>query len=398
MSLTTNAPLLTFLDATDHVLDQVLGGDASVRNRRQAVRAVQEAYAEIPMRRMWRYYQRPLTIQTVASQTSSTITYTASSRSVTLASGTWPTDAIKYAIYINNARHTVATRSSSTVLILDEKDAPTANIAAGTSYTLARDTYELPSNFRSLIKVVDVLANNRPIACVEPADVIEEQYRFRGASLPVLCGVYRSEHLSGSLAIHFAPSPSTARVYNLFGHFWPQELKTLDYNLGTVSTTADSTALVGVGTTFTSDHVGAVIRISPSGSLKLPTDIQGEIDKNRLEPYAQQRVIRSRTDGTNLVLEQAADSALTTSGYRISSRIDIEPGAMRNAFLRCCEAKFATQDRAGSEQREAKYERALAFAMAADQRIQDTSPGGFAPNSLADVAASVSLTTGGVQP
>lgn len=397
MSL-TNFPLLTFLDATDHVLDQVLGGDASLRNRRQAVRAVQEAYEELPQRRAWSYYYRPFTIHTVASQSSSTITYTASTRSVTLASGTWPTEAIKYAIYISGARYTVATRSSSTVLILDEKDAPTADIAAGTSYVLSRDTYELPDNLRKVMSLEDVNAPSRPMPCVRPTDIQFEQRRQRGAAMPLMYGVYRSELYASADAIHFAPSPSSARVYQGYGMFYPQPIKVLDYNTGTVSTTSSSTALVGVGTTFTSDHVGAVMRISPTGSLKLPTDIQGEIDKNRLEPFAMQRVIRSRTDALNLVFEQEADAALTTSGYRISSRIDIQPGAMRNAFLRCCEAKFATQDRQGSEQREARYERALAMAMQADQRIDDTSPSGFSANSLADVASSISLTTGGTQP
>lgn len=385
----TNFPLLTFWDCVDHVLDQVVGGDYSPRNMRQAVRAIQEAYAEIPMRRKWRYFYRPFTISTVASQTSSTITYTASTRSVTLASGTWPTDATKYAIYIDGERYTVATRSSSTVLILDEKDAPTSDIAAGTSYALSRDTYELPDTLREVVGFYDADAPGRPMAMVDPVDILHEQRVMRGTSQPLMYAVYRSEQYASAMAIHFAPSPASARMYQGFGLFWPQPLSVFESSLGTVSTTSGSTAVTGTSTAFTSAMVGSVIRISASGSLKLPTDLQGEIDRNRLDPYAYQGVVKSVTSTTALVLEQECSSTLSTSGYRISSRIDIEPGSMRNAFLRCCEARFATQERKESEAREARYEKALAMAMIADQRLNESRPGGYQPHNLADVAGSV---------
>lgn len=391
-------PLLTFADAVDHILDNTTGADSSPRSRRMAVRAVQAAYAEIPMRRSWRYYYRPFTLVTAAQQTTGSIAYTASTRSVTLTGTTWPSDVTKYALWIEGVRYGIATRSSSTVVVLDEKDAPTADIASGTSYTLARDTYELPSNLRQVLSLYDTGAPGRLVECVDPGDIIHEQRINRGTSTPLQYSVYRSEQFASGMAVHFAPAPSTSLTYQALGLFWPQPITTLEYSLGSVTTTADSATVSGAVTAFTAAHDGCVIRVSSSGSLKLPTDIQGEIDKNRLEPYALQRVIKSRTDATTLVLEQAADVTLTTSGYRISSRIDIEPGSMREAFLRCCEAKYASQDGAGAREREARYEKALALAMAADQRMQETIPGGRSPSTLADVAASVNLTTGGTQP
>ncbi len=398
-----NFEALTFLDACDHVLDQCLGGDASLRNRRQAVRAVQEAYHEIPARRNWRYYYRPLSIATVASQTTGTVTgdYTGGTyeRMLTLSGATWPTNAIEYAVIIDSKRYTIDAYKSSTVVTLSEQDCPTADIGSRTSYTLVKDTYPLPANLRKVLSLYDTNAPGRLISCVDPGYIIRERRMVRGAALPTMYAVYRSELYSGGLAISFAPSPSSARTYQCYGLFWPQPLTTLDYSgTGTVSTTADSTSLTGSGTAFTSAHVGAVIRVSPTGIVKIPTDLQGEIDKNRLEPYALQRIIRSRESATALTLETAADATLAASGYRISSRIDIEAGSMRNAFLRCCEARFATQDRKGAEEREARYERALSKAMYADQRLDETIGPAWIPHTLADVAASVSLTTGGTQP
>jgi hypothetical protein len=46
----TNFPLLCASDAVDYILDGVMGGDSTPRNRRLAIKAVQDAYAEVPMR------------------------------------------------------------------------------------------------------------------------------------------------------------------------------------------------------------------------------------------------------------------------------------------------------------------------------------------------------------
>jgi hypothetical protein len=402
MSL-TNYGFLTFADAVDHTLDQVLGGDASLRNRRQAVRAVREAYAEIPARRNWRYYYRAFSLQTVGNSTTGTISYDCTGgtyeRMVTLTNSTWPTDVAGYGLIIDSTRYSVDQYKSSTVLTLDENDCPTADISSGQAFNLVKDSYELPATCRAIFTLYDTNAPGRLIPCVDPGDVIRERRLVRGSALPVMYSAFRSELYSGSMAIHFAPSPSGVRHYQCYGLFWPAPLAILDYSdTGTVATTAGSTTVTGTSTSFSSDHVGCVIRISPSGVVKIPTDIQGEADKNRLEPFAIQGVVKSVESTTSLTLEVAASKTVTGSGFRISSLVDIEPGAMRNAFLRCCEAKFATTDRKLVEQREALYEAALTKAMYADQRVFETVGPTWLPTSLAGYAATIDLTTGGAQP
>jgi hypothetical protein len=395
----TNFPLLTVQDAIDYVLDQVTAGDSSPRSRRLAWHAVRDAYSELPMRRNWRYLYRPFTIETVASITTGTITYDytggASERLVTRSTGTLPTDLVKYALYVSGKRYTIESRLSATTFTLSEKDCPTTDLAAGTEYTLVRDTYELPDNLRKVLSLYDTSAPGRLIECVDPGDIMQERRIARTASVPLMYSVYRSERYASSMAIHFAPSTTSAITYQALGLFWPEPLKVLSESNGTVATTSGSATVTGTSTTFSADHVGAVMRFSATGVTAIPTDIMGEIDKNRLHPYVMQRVIKSRESATSLTLEQDADTTLSGSGFRISSRIDIEPGAMRNAFLRCCEARYATQDRSGHKDREAMYERALALAMAADQRLEETTPIGFHASSLADVVASADLTTGG---
>lgn len=398
MSLTSNTPYLTVWDSLDYVLDQVVAGDYSPRGRRLAWDAVLEAYGEIPVRRNWRYFYRTFTLNTVASQTDGTIAYTASTRTVTLTSSTWPSDVTKYSLYLSGARYSISSRTSSTVIVLRDGDCPTADIASGTSYTITRDTYELPDTIREVLYVHDLNAPGRLLQCVEPSDILHEQRISRNISQPLMYAAYRSDLYAGAMAIHFAPSPSGVRTYQYQAMCWPLPLKVLEYSVGTVATTSGSSTVTGTGTAFTSDMAGAVMRFTKTGDTSIPTSLQGEIDKNRVNPYAMQRVIRSVESTTSLTLEQDADTTLSGSGYRISSRIDIEPGSMRSAFLRCCEAKFATQDRKGEAQREARYERALVFAMAADQRSDDRGGSPYYPYSLADIAASVDLTTGGTQP
>ncbi len=66
---------------------------------------------------------------------------------VTLADGTWPTWAADGEIWISNVRYTVASRTSGSVIRLDDT-AVTA--AAGTSYSLRKTEYAMPDDYGSM--------------------------------------------------------------------------------------------------------------------------------------------------------------------------------------------------------------------------------------------------------
>ena len=140
-------PLFTFQDAVDHVSDvfDIAGLDATSKHFRAAKRAVADAYRDIVRLHEWSYYERHGQITTEAEQSSSTITYDHTGgtyeRMVTIAAGTWPTNARYMHIIIESQRYKVATRESSTVITLTPDTNPGADVAAGTSYNIFRSVY-----------------------------------------------------------------------------------------------------------------------------------------------------------------------------------------------------------------------------------------------------------------
>lgn len=92
-------------------------------------------------------FMRPLLTTTLnAAQTSSTVTI--SSGVATLAAGTWPLWAASGVLVIDNVPYTVNTRDSSTVLTLNDL---TLTAAAGTTYSLQQDDYDLPDLFGGFV-------------------------------------------------------------------------------------------------------------------------------------------------------------------------------------------------------------------------------------------------------
>lgn len=138
--------LLTFSDVVEHVRS-ILGSNASTDVTRDARRAIINAYDEFAAARRWTYYIGRGRVNTVAPYSTGTITYTHSTRTLTLASGTWPTWASYGVVLIASVPYEVASRTSDSVLILSVNSNPGANVAAGTTYTIYRDKYPMPADF-----------------------------------------------------------------------------------------------------------------------------------------------------------------------------------------------------------------------------------------------------------
>ena len=100
-----------------------------------------------------------------------------------------------------------------------------------------------------------------------------------------------------------------------------------------------------------------------SGSSVAPTSLIGT------NPPAFEDIVSAYTSLTSLTTATVPPVALSGVNYTISDAIDIEPGAMTTAFLRCCEWQAAIARRLETRQEAFElYKEALVTAKEADAR------------------------------
>lgn len=329
--------LLTYDDCVQHLVDVLDFVDAT-RLGRVARRAIDTVYRDLPYKHNWRYYQRRATFETVASYSTGTLAYDhtegSSERLITLSGGTFPSWAKFGRIIISDVHYRIAENPSSTTLTLYEEDNPGEDVAAGTAYTLYRNEYPLPADFRRIMRIYDV-EDEQEIPIV---DFTESQRLLISIDdtpdEPRAASVRNTGDYMGVWSVEFSPPPSTARTYDVSYEAKPRDILTVAYSTGTVETS--STTVTGTGTTFPTLCVGSVIRFGVSASATAVTNKFGS------NPFTEQRIITARASATSLTIDQAPTSAYSSgTAYQISDPIDVHPGAMTTAFLRAIEAEAA---------------------------------------------------------
>jgi hypothetical protein len=356
--------LTTFKDAIDHGVD-FMGATVSNEAARDARRAVLAALREIANIHRWSYYYQRGRIGTSAQQTTGTIDYDHTGgtheRQVTLASGTWPDWAAFGVLVISNVAYEIADKKTSTVITLSSTSNPGADVAAGTSYILYRDTYPLPSDFVAGDEVMS-LGSMLTLTFQHPRAWLQRQRIIQSPAAPHVYTVMGDQNYFGSLALKLSPPPDQAYQLDFLYQRRPRLLVLDEYSTGTVTATADATTLAGTGTTWTSSMVGSVVRLSDDATNK-PTGLVGA------EPPAAERVVMGFTSATSLTVDTAWSSTLTGVKHLISDPLDIEEGTMLTAFWRCVEKELGIirkmKDRDLLIQ---LYKDALILAMEADSR------------------------------
>lgn len=371
----------TYQDVVDHVCD-VFDVDRTNRDLRLARTAVVSAYREMPFAASWSYFDRSLVVLTAASQTTGTVAYDhtggAYERVVTLTDATWPTWAASGTLLIGDVHYPIFARKSSTEVTLAENVNPGDDLSAGTTYTIYRNSYSLPSTFRRMLQVWDSSTELQLQQC-EPGDTFASlRLAYQTPGDPIKYTVRSEGESPGGYGITLAPPPNTARRLELFYEAAPRPLSVEKYSTGTIAISSGGTTVTGTGTAWTSSHVGCVLRVGTSGSE--PTSIIGFRDdgstSNTLNPAVFEAVVTEVASGTSLTIDTASNAAYTTIKYTLSDPIDIAQDAMFSAFLKRVEAEFARmvkrEDRA---QWERDAFRATQLAMEADSRHANNSSG-----------------------
>ncbi len=375
-------PIFTYEDVVEHLLDFFRIERADDRHMRQARRAIDISYRDLPFHTRWSYYDRVAIIHTEASQSTGTIAYDHTGgtyeRQLTLTGATWPDNARHYKVIIGDTHYRVEDKKSTTVVTLEQSSNPGADVASGTTYQTYRSAYPLPIDFRKAGRVYNVDNEHELKIVTNDTQHSQAIFFYDSPGTPWTAAIRSTGEFFGQLELVLSPPPSAAESYSIIYEASPFPLITDRYigdaKSGTV-TTDGTTTVEGASTTFDSlKHTGCILRVS-GNTEHVPTSTFGRREDNLLNPYKYQRVIMSVTDSDTLEVDTLIPT-LTTVKFSISSPVDIEPGAMYTAFIRMCEAEFARNtDQKDRQEHEMKSMQALRFAMENDQRASQASGG-----------------------
>lgn len=332
MSSDSAENIYAYQDAVDRAVDY-LGGNAIAQASREIRTAIIEAYDELCGDRDWRHFTR---IHRVLTETpvDGTCSYSASTGLFTIDTGTWPSWAEGSTLSIGVVRYRLVGAGGGTTIACDATLCPVDDIVTGTEFNLFKDIYTLPETFLALNRPVD--ENSGFLwAMYHPPELWLQLTRYSDSSgSPIIWTIMADPVYAGRQAVHFWPAPDSRRTLDFIGKFYPRGLKLTGFRAeerqGTVSISGNT--VTGVGTAFTSDMVGSLIRVS-SDATNYPDGRGGN------NPYAYQRIITAVASGTGATI---GGSAITTSGkkYCITDPLDVNR-PMLDALWRGVERKLA---------------------------------------------------------
>lgn len=355
-----NINLTTYKDLIDHITDYI-GAGSDAATERFARRAALAAYREVATAKRWSYLLRRGRISTVASYDTGTVTYVNSTRSLTLADGTWPTWSAYGVVTISNITYEVASRSSGTVLLLSQTSNPGEDISTATDYTIYRDTYPLPADFVAAEEVLN-LSHVFSLCYYHPSEWLSQQRLQSSPATPRIYTITGDPNYQGSMAIRMYPPPDDEYQLDFIYQARSRQLTFDEIDTGTVTATSLSTTLTGSNTAWTSSMIGSVVRLSDD-SVHNPTGRDGAY------PFTVERVITDVSTVTSLTMDSAAGADLTAVKYSISDPVDIEEGAMLTFLHRECERQARMLRRMKPTQdEEAQYREARIRAWENDNR------------------------------
>lgn len=313
--------LLTAHDAQDTLMNY-LGGNNSAEALHDVRSSINDALKELWGEHDWPYYQGQKALQLNEPYDTGTIAYNSTTQRFTLSGGTWPSWAEYGTISIGTLNAKVAKRYSDTVIELEPGSGFIEDIAAGEEYTLYRNEYPLPDQVRKLAYVTVDNYTRTPMLYVPPIEFNPPANIVAGT--PRNFTVQKDRRIMGGLSIVFWPVPRANRTVRFCYIRSPKPIKIWSYSAGTISVTANSTSVTGVGTAWDADMEESMLRIS-----KNQTAPTARIGNN---PFSEEVIIDSVDSATALTCLPPTATLRTSVKYDISSVVDIDEEIMNSAF------------------------------------------------------------------
>ena len=135
---------ITAMDLQERLI-LMIGGKADDDSVTEIRTAIRQALRTVSAEHQWPYYHDYMHLTTSELYDTGDIAYVASTRTVTLTGGTFPTWAESGVIIIDEKHVRVETRTSGTVLVVREDDAPVDNYTG--EYTMYQYQYTLDTDY-----------------------------------------------------------------------------------------------------------------------------------------------------------------------------------------------------------------------------------------------------------
>lgn len=182
----------------------------------QLIAAANDALSMIAKACLWEYYKKHAQFSLDGVYTTGTVALTNGSTTVTLTGGTWPSWAASGKLVIGGKLYPVATRSSSSVVLLETawKEATDSS----ESYRIYRDEYSLPSDCLKFGGMLPDQAWGGSINPVSYDAILSAQAAFTTSSrLPWSFSIHQSK-------VVLWPAPDQDRLLNYWYYYHPATL------------------------------------------------------------------------------------------------------------------------------------------------------------------------------
>lgn len=312
------------------------GADVDTRNVRAVRMAVLDGVGEYPTLHTWTYLKTFGRLILCGAYTTGTVAFDLTGgsfeRQLTLTGGTWPAWAAAGYVRTSGVIAKVDARISDSVLTLKDP-CFIADVAAGSGYTLYRDSYTLPEDFVASDNALAETCWGR-LSYIRHSEWVQLARYQESVGRPAWWTLAGDPDRPGRLAMRLYPAPDSDGTLDYCYQRKPRKVTVFDVSSGRASASlADPTLITLSEPLVKAGMVGGVIRLAAQAG-DAPDGLAG------VNPYEFEGNIVATLSTTQLRVEAAVTQNFPDVAYRISDPVDAED--LHQLMIgRGCEKAFA---------------------------------------------------------
>jgi hypothetical protein len=331
--------MISVADMMSHLAVQInspLGGylEGKVRT------AVLSAWGRLLSMHEWAYFHRMGTIISYASQSTGTVDFDVSARTVTLTGDTWPTDVTAKHIRLDYNWYPVYKRTSSTVIELFDGKHPDDDLDDA-EFVLQQILYPLPSDVGDIVQIIDGTQNlNLMRLNLLEAHMVQDGFAW-SPSLPTVYALV-ADSANPTRWNLWLPTIQTSNTVLQYLYVARKPSNVLDRETRGTVTVASGVATFSEAV-VNDNWTGALLRVAKD-DISHPTGEFGDVPGNDLLYQRNCHEVRV-VEVLSTTTCQISDTSIaeTSVAYCASSLIDVCDGAMAVLLQRLCEDEYGVR-------------------------------------------------------